>query len=66
MTQDEIYIKMPPHKRLEVATELFDFAFEYLMANFKKNYPDYSEEKILELVKKRVSHGREKSIPKDD
>lgn len=66
MTQNDIYIKMSPEKRLEVATGLFDFVFEYLMVNFKKRYPDYSQKKILELVKARVLHGREKSIPKDD
>lgn len=66
MTQNDIYIKMSPDKRLEVATGLFDFVFEYLMANFKKRYPDYSQEKILELVRERISYGREKGVPKDD
>lgn len=66
ITQTDIYIRMGHSKRLEVATGLFDFTFEYLMANFKKQYPDYSREKILELVRERISYGREKSVLKDD
>lgn len=65
-TQTDIYIRMNPSQRLEVATGLFDFTFEYLKTYFKYKYPDYTEEKILELVKQRISHGRERSFSKDD
>lgn len=57
---------MGPSRRLEVSTELFDFAFEHLKTYFIHKYPDYSKEKILELVRQRISYGREKSISKDD
>lgn len=66
MTQKDIYIRMSPSKRLEVATGLFDFAFEHLSAYFKHKYPDYNDEKILELVKERIVYGRKKSIFKKD
>lgn len=66
ITQTDIYIKMSSDKRLEIATGLFDFTFEYLKAYFKYKYPEYTEEKILELVKQRISHGRERGFSKDD
>lgn len=66
ITQTEIYIKMTPPKRLEVAMDLFDFTFEYLKTYFKSRYPNYNEEKILELVRERISYGRKKSIHKND
>lgn len=62
MTQTDIYISMQPNKRLEIATGLFDFTFERLERYFKNVYPHYNHEKILELVKQRISHGTEKSI----
>lgn len=60
--QLNIYKKMSPNQRLETATSLFDFAFEHLKAYFKKIYPSYTEDKILELVRQRISHGRKDSI----
>lgn len=66
MTQTDIYIKMTPPKRLEIAMGLFDFAFEYLKGYFKNRYPDYNEEKISELVKERISYGRKRDILKND
>lgn len=54
ITQKDIYIRMPPSKRLEIATGLFDFAFEHLTAYFRHKYPRYNDEKILELVKERI------------
>lgn len=66
ITQTDIHIRMGPSKRLEVAAGLFDFTFEYLIANFKKQHPDYNQEEILELVRERISYGREKGVPKND
>lgn len=66
MTQTDIYKKMGHSRRLEVATGLFDFTFEYLKTYFRYKYPDYSDEKILELAKNRISYGREKGISKND
>jgi hypothetical protein len=60
--QLNIYKKMTPNQRLETATNLFDFTFEHLQAYFKKTHPTHTEDKILELVRQRISYGREKNI----
>ena len=66
ITQTDIYIAMEPCKRLAVATELFDFTFEYLKTYFRHKYPKYSQEKILDLVRQRITYGREENISKND
>lgn len=65
ITQTDIYISMPPNKRLEVATGLFDFAFERLKVYFQYKYPSYSKDKILQLVKERITYGRKENFSKN-
>lgn len=50
--QVEIYRKMSPQKKLEIAIQLNQSARKLKAAWLRQKHPDWSEEKIQETVKK--------------
>lgn len=50
--QIEIFKKMTPQKKLEIAEQLYWSAYELKFAFFKSEYPDLSDEEINEKTKK--------------
>jgi hypothetical protein len=56
--QIKIYKSMTPAKKLAVSSKLYQTAKALKKAAIKNQHPDWSEEKIQELVNKIFLYGR--------
>lgn len=51
-TQDEIIRTMGPARRLELAQELYETAWQVKAAGLRREYPDWPEELILAKLRR--------------
>jgi len=50
--QDELVRAMNPARRLEIAQELYDTAWQLKVAGLRREHPDWSDEHILAKVRR--------------
>jgi hypothetical protein len=50
--QDELIRAMSPARRLEIAQELYDTAWQLKAAGLRREYPDWSDKSIFDKVRR--------------